>query len=110
MAKFYVESGTLQLVVIADDVQRAALWSVHRAMQQVLPLDDEEGQSPELKSDGLSASGGMVLGDTLRINERGFGRSDGAVLDTFEVVTEWNQLMVAIARLENDLNLHGEPK
>ena len=42
-----------------------------------------------------------ALGETISASERGFGRADADEFDTFDLVTEWNQLMLALERLEN---------
>lgn len=100
MAKYYIQSGTMKAVISADDTRKAALWAVHRVMQQVLPMDDES-RSVEEKSQGLAAQGGvMVLDGRIRLSESGFDRDDAQQICTAEVVTEWNQLMVALSRLE----------
>ena len=41
MAKYYVQSGTMRSVVEAESSRKAALWAVHQAMRQVLPIEDE---------------------------------------------------------------------
>ncbi|MGV3486798.1 MAG: hypothetical protein ACO1RT_20450 [Planctomycetaceae bacterium] len=99
MAKYYVESGTLRCVVSAENARAAALWAVHRAMQQIMPLDDPADATPELKQQ-RSREGVMVLGSTVRTSERGYGGTDGEQLPTFEVVTQWNQLVNTLDRLE----------
>ena len=100
MAKYYVQSGTLQLVVQADDAHKAALWAVHRSMQQILPIYDDEDLSPEAKHHTAMAEGWLVLGDEITVNETGFGSRGCWHFATFDVVTEWNQLMIALAELE----------
>jgi hypothetical protein len=45
------------------------------------------------------------LDETIRISEVGFGREDAQVHDTSEVFTEWNQLLVAMAKLEAQLTV-----
>ncbi len=100
MAKFYVESGTMQCVVSADNSRAAALWAVHRAMQQIIPLDDAVDTTPEAKQLRSRETGVMVLGSTIRTSERGYGSTDGEQMPTFEVVTEWNQLVNTLDRLE----------
>ncbi|MFI4875010.1 MAG: hypothetical protein ACIALR_06725 [Blastopirellula sp. JB062] len=96
MSKYYVESGSVRLVIQAADARRAALWSVHRVMEQVLPLveevPDEADQEPV---------GGMVLGDAINLNEQGFGRVADTQYDTLEVVAEWSQLMVTLDKIES---------
>jgi hypothetical protein len=100
MAKYYVESGTMRAVVAAEDEQRAALWAVHRAMQQIVPLYDDPTLSPAQKSAVAATEGLLVLDDSIHLNEVGFGRDDGIKLDTADVVAQWHQLMTALTRLE----------
>lgn len=100
MAKYYVQSGTMRVVVDAQDAQRAALWAVHKAMQQIMPIYDDAVVSPQAKSDLAAAQGMFVLDGTLRLSEQGFDRDDAASMETFGVVTEWNQLMIALDRLQ----------
>ena len=95
MAKFYVESGNIQMVVHAENSRAAAIWVVHRTMSQLMPFLTDESRRL------LSAiREPIVLGDKLNTNERGFGRTDGVAHDTFDVVTEWNRLMVALDKLQ----------
>lgn len=100
MAKYYVESGTLRCIVAAENSRAAALWAVHRAMQQIMPLDESVDTTPELKQERARDCGVMVLGGTIRTSERGYGSSDSQQIPTFEVVTEWNQLVNTLDRLE----------
>lgn len=102
MAKYYVESGTLRMVVQADDARGAALWAVHKALQQVLPLYDDESLEPQQKQQQALQHGLLVLDDVVSLSEIGYGRADYR-LATAELVLEWNKLMIALTRLENDL-------
>lgn len=99
MAKFYVESGNVRCVVSADDAEKAALWVVHKTLQQVVPVYEDAELTPEQKEGEMLLSGIMVLGNSLRISEMGFDRDDAQSLDTFDTLTHWNQLMVALDRL-----------
>lgn len=92
MAKFYVECGNFQMVTHARDARGAAIWAVHRAMGQMLPFLSEDA--------GCDLSHPMVLGELIKTSERGFGRGDASLHDTFEVVSEWNQLLVALDKLD----------
>ncbi len=100
MPKFYVESGTLRCVVTAENSRAAALWAVHRAMQQIIPLDEAVDATPESKQARSQECGVMVLGRVVKTSERGFGTADGDQMPTFEVVTQWNQLVNTLDRLE----------
>jgi len=94
MAKFYVQSGNLELVLQAHDSRCAAIWAVHRTLSPSLPfLCEEPGEYLALDDAGR-------LGETIRVSERGFDRANAASFDTLEIVTEWNQLLVAIDRLQ----------
>ena len=104
MAKYYVQSGTMRSVVEAESSQKAALWAVHRAMLQVLPIEDAEDQTPEMKSERAATSGVSVLSGKLVISEHGFDRVDVKSLPTLEVVTQWNEMVSMLDRLERMLN------
>ncbi len=103
MAKYYVQSGTMRTVVQADSSRKAALWAVHQAMQQVLPMAGEAPVSTELKSENVGEGGVAVLSQRVRISERGFNREDSTSMPTMEVVTEWNELVVTLDRLDKML-------
>ncbi len=100
MAKYYVQSGTVKMVVAADDCEKAALWVVHRAMGQIVPVYDDIDLTPEEKGDVAVFRGIMVLGNTFRLSEVGFDRDDAVTLDTFDLIVQWHQLMIALDRLE----------
>lgn len=100
MAKFYVQSGTLRVIVDSEDVQRAALWAVHRVMQQIAPIYDNASLSPDQKEDCAICEGLLVLDDEIRIHEQGFDRQDATCVETFEAVMHWHQLMIALDKLE----------
>ncbi|MGB7344112.1 MAG: hypothetical protein WBD20_07855, partial [Pirellulaceae bacterium] len=76
MAKYYVQSGTMRSVVQAESSRRAALWAVHQAMQQVLPMEDADDVTPQSKSDQANQTGVAVLSRTVHVSEQGFDRSD----------------------------------
>ena len=99
MAKYYVESGEVRLVVQAEDPRMAALWTMHTAMEQSLTLDAvdfSDDQLEDLKNiDGVAQFSGHIL-----VSEIGLGRSEAGRFDALEIMIEWNQLAVALARLE----------
>ncbi len=103
MAKYYVQSGTLRTVVQAESSRKAALWAVHQAMQQVLPLEDQEGDTAESKSEKVAGNGVAVLSGRLTISQCGFDRKDGTSLATLEVVAQWNQMVTTLDRLQRML-------
>jgi hypothetical protein len=100
MAKYYVESGNFRTTVSADDAEKAALWVVHKAMGQVMPVYDDHELMPEQKGYVALANGLMVLGNSIRLSELGFESQKCIEMDTFELLTHWHQLMIAVSRLE----------
>ncbi len=100
MAKFYVQSGNVRSIIAADDAEKAALWAIHCAMRQVVPVYEDEELSPQEKSQVSVVEGVRVLGNTIKTSEIGFDRPDSTEMDTFELLVHWHQLMIALARLE----------
>ena len=93
MPKFYVQSGNLEMVLQAHDSRCAAIWAAHRTLGQSLPFLCDEPADYSLLADLTR------LGETMRVSQQGFDRNDAVVFDTLDVVTEWNQLLVALDRL-----------
>ena len=98
MPKFYVQSGNVELVTTAIHCRGAAIWGVHRTLSHSLPFLCDE------TTDYLALDGLTRLGDTIRVSEQGFDREDASEFDTLEIVSEWNQLLVAIDRLHERLD------
>lgn len=94
MAKFYVQSGDLQLVLQAKDSRSAAIWAAHRTLSQTLPFlcDDAE--------DYLRLADVTKLGETMQVSQQGFAGRDRVEFPTLEIVEEWNRLLVAIDRMQ----------
>lgn len=103
MPKFYVQSGDLEIVTTAASSRCAAIWAVHRAMSPALPFLSD-GPAEETAGE---PSLGSRLADTIHVSEQGFDRDDGDAFETLDVLTEWNQLLVAIDRLEERLEAVG---
>lgn len=100
MAKYYVRSGTLSTIVESDSSRRAAMWAVHQAMQQVLPVEDGDTVSPSAKSEAATHNGIAVLSDSVSVSEHGFASEHVQVIPTMEIVSEWNEMCATLNRLE----------
>lgn len=96
MAKFYVQSGTLRAIIDSADAERAALWAVHTAMEQVIPLDSAD----EVLVQGNGPNNMIALAETIQLSEVGFDRDDCLQIDTFEAFQHWNQLIRALEKLQ----------
>ena len=42
----------------------------------------------------------MVLGNTMQLSELGFESDSCVEFDTFELLSHWHQLMIAVSRME----------
>ena len=130
MAKYYIQSGNVSYIVCACDLEGAALWVMHRVMDQKI-AEFELAQSDWLDecSDGESMSDSdqfyednLLMGipeaipydamleglaefkETICISERGFGHDDAGQLQTENVFHQWRQLMLAVDRLHDEQN------
>lgn len=102
MPKLYVQSGSLKVVTQARDNRCAALWAAHHTLSQSLPFLCEE------PADYAQLADLTQLGDTIRVSQRGFDRADATLFETLDIVTEWNQLLVALDRLQASLEAAAE--
>lgn len=94
MPKFYVQSGNLKMVLQARDNRCAAIWAAHRTLSDSLPFLCEE------PADYSQLADVTKLSATICVSQRGFDRTDATVFDTLDIVTEWNQLLVTLDRLQ----------
>ena len=99
MAKFYVQSGDLKMVLQARDSRSAAIWAAHQKLNVTMPfLGDAENQ-PTFEGQACG------LAETIRVSQLGFDRRDSKVFDTLEIVSEWSRLLVALDRLTQSVSV-----
>ena len=85
MAKFYVESGKVSLVLQAANAHQAAIqafqWSCDRqaSLHTNCPLEHVQ----------LAERLGWQLEETIFVSEQGFGQIDAEVFDTLDIVAAW---------------------
>lgn len=121
MAKFYIQSGNVSFVVSACDVEGAALWAMHRIMDQKicdyedellanqidpfdLPISDEHlADVPQAVPYEAMLEGLARFEATILVSQRGFGHDDAGELETEEIFHQWRQLMLAVDRLHDRL-------
>ncbi len=117
MPKYYIESGNVSFVVCANDAQGAALWAMHRTIDdKICEYEDELSLRSHLIEDAMAyeesidgvpenvpfepmLEGLAEFDETIKVSELGFGRDDGGCLETDEVFNQWRQLMAAVDRL-----------
>ena len=100
MDKFYITCGSFEFVSTARDARSAALWSIHQFLSKRIELGSVEWTDPETidRDDIIEAM--LELHEEILVSEVGFQRDDIGRLDTADILTEWNQLVIAIQRLE----------
>lgn len=97
MPKFYVQSGSLKIVLEAKDSESAAIWATHRTLGQALPFlcDDAE--------DYAALADLTQLADTIEVSQQGFRGRDRVTFKTLRIVNEWTRLLAALDRLQERL-------
>ncbi len=106
MTQYLVQSGTLRTTVEAENSGKAALWAVHQAMQQVLPIDDD-GHTVAQKSEAAGSRGVHILDREVRVSEVGAAAAAVRSLPTMDVVRQWHDMVDALDRLERLLHEGG---
>jgi hypothetical protein len=99
MAKYYIQSGSAKMVLDCEDADRAPLWFIHRAMESVSSVYEDETLEESRKLDTAIVESLIDLGATIDISELGFDREDSDKQDTLDVIMYWHQLMIALSRL-----------
>ena len=122
MPKFYIQSGTVSFVVSACDPEGAALWAMHRMMDEKicdyedqimnsvadpysLPISETEIEGvPEAIPYEAMLNGLAMFDENIHVSERGLGHHEAGKLETEEIFHQWRQLMQAVDRLHDNLN------
>lgn len=99
MAKFYVQCGPVELVLIADSIRQAALAAIDKSLQTHVWIYDDAGLSHQDRRDHLMIEALMHLEPTIRISEKGFNRTDAAIVGTPETIDAWHRLMIGMNQL-----------
>ncbi len=103
MSKFYVRCGLFEFLTTAENPRSAALWAVHRYLGDRVALDSIDWNHPATIDRADLVHAMLDLDDQIAVSEIGFGRAEAACLDTADVLAEWNQLIVAVCRLDQSL-------
>ena len=99
MAKFYVQCGPVECVLLAETPQSAAMSALDKLLQAHLWIYDDPGLREQDCRSHLMLEALMHLEPSVRVSERGFDRDDAIHIGTPETVDQWHRLMVAMQRL-----------
>jgi hypothetical protein len=85
MPKFYVESGPIRLIFDAATAEQAAVMAFQWSCDKQVEIQAESPLNHML----VAEERGWQLWDEISVNEQGFGRWDGEVFDTLDIVETW---------------------
>lgn len=127
MAKYYIQSGKASYIVGACDAEGAALWAMHRIMDNkicdyeetllhsqidpfAIPTSDADHDDAPLGMEIPQAipyeamlNGLAEFDEHISVSEIGFGRNEAGELETEDIFHQWRQLMLAVDRLHDRL-------
>jgi hypothetical protein len=122
MPKYYIQSGNVSFIVSACDAEGAALWAMHRTMDEkicdfedntmdsvaesyMLPIHEKEIEGvPAAVPYEAMLNGLSMFEESIKVSERGHGHADAGELGTEDIFHQWRQLMQAVDRLHDRLN------
>ena len=99
MAKFYVQCGPIESILIADSAQQAAMAAIDHSLQSHLWIYDDPGLTASDCRDHLILEALLHLAPQVRVSERGFDRLDAIEIGTPETILAWHKLMVSIQNM-----------
>ena len=103
MPKFYVQTGTLSEIVIAEDAQGAALATIHNVLGDAIDKDQCISSAMQIVDQNEVVDICNRFEDQVLVSEIGFGRSEAGFFSVEEILQQWHQLMVAIENMFNRL-------
>ena len=99
MSKFYIQSGSLHLVLNSESPLLAAISAVDNLLNPHVWIYDDLSLRDEVRRDHLMVEALCHLDAVIRLSEKGFDREDATILGTPEVVEEWHLLMKRLSGL-----------
>jgi hypothetical protein len=90
MAKYYISSANVNMIVQAADPQGAALWAIH----QVLEASDDTSTRTHSDENPL-----LDWDETILVSERGHGQHEAGCFSTEQTVQRYVELVTALERL-----------
>jgi hypothetical protein len=99
MSKYYVQCGPIEVILVADSNEQAAMAALDRTLQTHLWIYDDPGLTDLDRRDHLMLEALFHLDPVIRISEQGFDRADALRVGTPETVDQWHRLMTGINRL-----------
>jgi hypothetical protein len=99
MPKFYVQCGPVEVVLVSESVDCAAIGALNRALQAHCWIYDDPDLTDLSRRDHLMVEALCYLDPVIRISEQGFDREDAMLVGTPETVEQWHHLMTKVSQL-----------
>ena len=99
MSKFYVQSGSVRVVLAAETRELASISAIDSVMSPHLWIYNDSSMSDDIRRDHLMVEALWHLDAVVSVSEKGFDREDATILGTPEIVEEWHLLMSRLSGL-----------
>ena len=99
MSKFYIQSGSLRLVLDSESPSMAAVAAVDNFLNPHVWIYEDATLRDEVRRDHLMVEALCHLDAVIRLSEIGFDREDAMILGTPEVIDEWHLVMKRLSGL-----------
>ena len=104
MPKYYVESGWVRMILDARNAEQAAVKAFQRCRERQAEIYAEPPSDIIRDAEAVE----WQLADEIRVNEIGFGGTDGETFDTFEIAAVWQGYTFAAHGDESGHVLRGQ--
>ena len=91
MPKYYVESGWVRMITDARSAEHAAVKAFQRCREREAEIYAEPPSDVIRDAEAVE----WQLSDEIRVNEIGFGGTEGQTFDTFEIAAVWQDYTFA---------------
>lgn len=99
MAKYYIQSGEINVVVSAGDAEAAALFVLNQTINSLLEIENVDERLIDNSNMEFVIQCLELLDNEFLVSEIGFGRNEVATFDTELMFKRWCELMTAMNEL-----------
>lgn len=107
MAKFYATCGSQSLTLTAPTAQFAAMRLIDEALSAHVWIYDDASISESDRRDHVVLEALLHLGPTIRVSQRGLGRSEAGEFGVPELLDQWHRLMTGLTAMTLAVGLQG---
>ncbi len=104
MSKFYAQSGSRSIIIIADDAVDAASKLVDQVLGDHVWIYGDETLSEGDRRAHIAVQSLLSLGSEINVSVRGESRSDAGVFSVAEIVNDWHRMMTGLSRIFGEIS------